>query len=539
MTENIPLPRKLTSNGWEDIHPISVSINLNSIPLSDASMTLPREESLQARDYVELFTVMGSAGVFRVRSPQEGYGINNTTAELEHAVVEVGDYLVLHKYDEMMAAGTAMQTIFNHYRGSRWQLGSVTALGNTQIAVQTNYDRVLEAMLALLEQKPDCIMSFDFSTTPWTINIVAKDSTVTAEGRLSRNVNYARITYDDTELCTRAYYEKPKATTSSNQPTETEWLYVDADTMSTYGLIEREVKTGSNFTADEALRIATEYIRQHKNPRISIEMGAEELSSITGEAFDTFTIGKLFRLVLIDYNMLPVEKNITGLTFPDVYGQPRNITVKLDAEEDTLITFIHDMDAKGGGGGGGRRSKQQDDELKLTWTEWINEKTKIGMVVGVYDGEYKIQAGEISLAISQSTGETIALISADHIVLDGQTTVSDLLTGVAEATMMKVADLRVQTETVKGLNIGGTGHYFTFGTYGVEWKNITVVTDVGVTMPSITRSSSRYFLYASSSGSTTPSNTQTGRVITGFTDGSVSPTTETIYYLGRNNNVNP
>ena len=420
MIENIPYPRLLNASGGLEriIRPTKVSINLDITPLSDASITLPIGENLPTRGYVELFTCMGSAGVFRVRSPQDAYGEANTTAELEHAIVEVGDYLVLNKYDEMMAAGTAMQTIFSHYRGTKWQLGSVTALGNTQIAVQANYDRVLDAMLALLDQKKDCMMSFDFSTSPWTVNIVAKGTTVTAEGRLSRNVNYARVTYDDTELCTRAYYEKPVANPSATEDLESEWVYIDADTKSTYGLIEREVQTGSNYTPDEADRIATAYINDHKNPKVSVEIGAEELSSITGESVDTFTIGKMFRLALADYGVT-VEKNITGLSFNDVYGAPRDISVRLDQEADTLMIFIHNIDSKGGGGGGGGGSrKKQDDEDKKFYAEFVNTQNKVGMVVGTYDGEYKIQGGEITLAINEDGGTT-ALLQADTIDIDG------------------------------------------------------------------------------------------------------------------------
>lgn len=417
MMQTIPLPRLLDASGNEArrLSPVSVSIDLSITPLSCASMVLPNGETIPARGYVELFTCMGSAGVFRVRSPQDAYGVDTTTAELEHAIVEVGDYLVLQEYDEMMAANTAMQTLFSHYRGTRWQLGSVTALGSGQVAVTVNHDRVLEAMLDILTQKPDCMMAFDFSTSPWTVSIVKKGTTVQAEGRLSRNLNYAKIIYDDTELCTRAYYERLKASTGSNQPRETEWAYVDADTMSTYGLIEREVRTGSNYTAAESLRIANEYIRNHKNPRVSVEMSAEELSGITGEEIDAFTIGKLFRLVLVDYNQLPVEKNITALHFPDVYGSPRNITVNLDQEEDTVITFIHDVDAKGGSGGGGGAGKAADDFDKRFYAEFLNTDTKVGMVVGEYVDGYKIQAGEISLAINETSGQSLATIDANHI----------------------------------------------------------------------------------------------------------------------------
>lgn len=424
---DIPLPLVLGEN--RRVHPTRVSINLAITPLSDASMSLPQGESLPARGYVELFTCMGSAGVFRVRSPQDAYGMVTTTAELEHAIVEVGDYLVKAKYDEMMAANTAMQTIFSHYGGSRWQLGSVSALGSGQIALQANYDRVLEAMLAILEQKPDCMMSFDFSTSPWTVNIVARGTTVTAEGRLARNVNSAKVIYDDTELCTRAYYEKKTTTDSTSDvdlsgfPTfdatqnysknayvvyqnklyqltaghvkdvtwanttktlvddipTTVWQYVDADTIGTYGRIEREVRTGSSDTDAEALQTVNEYLRKHKHPKVSVDISAVELSHITGEAFDTFTIGKLFRLCLADYNNLTVEKNVINLYFDDVYGRPENITVTLAEEEDTALTFIHDVDAKGGSGGGGGGGKKQDDVWKEFQTHFDMDDKHIAL----------------------------------------------------------------------------------------------------------------------------------------------------------------
>ena len=426
MIENIPLPRLLNaSNGTERrIHPINVSINLEITPLSYASMTLPKGENLPARGYVELYTCMGSAGIYRVRSPQDAYGSEITTAELEHAVVEVGDYLITHEYDEMMAANTAMTTVFSYYRGSKWQLGSVSALGSGQIALEAKYVRVLEAMLAILEQKPDCMMSFDFSTSPWTINIVSKGTTVAAEGRLARNVNYARVTYDDTELCTRAYYEKESTTDETtesypvfdqtknyskneyvkysnklyqlpsghtagttwanttktavtNIPTSV-WAYVDADTIGTYGLIEREVQTGSNYTADEALYVAQEYLRTHKNPRISVEISLEELSSITGETLDTFTIGKLCRLALVDYNVT-VEKNIISLSFPNVYGTPRSVTATLADAEDTTINFLHDVDSKGGSGGGGGGSRKQDEQWKEYRTKFEQDDYHFGL----------------------------------------------------------------------------------------------------------------------------------------------------------------
>lgn len=391
MSKNIPLPRLVDASGntLRRINTLGVTIELTIVPLSYASMRLPAGESLPARGFVELYTLMGSVGIFRVRSPKDTYGSPEGSAELEHAIVEVGDYLVKHKYDEMMAASTAMTTIFSHYGGNKWQLGSVSAMGSSQIAVEANYDSVLVAMNALLDQVPDCMMSFDFSTHPWTVNIVKRDSTVSAEGRLSRNVNYANITYDDTELCTRAYYEV-SLTDSETGETTSEWRYIDADTIGTYGLIEREVQTGSSFTEDEALSVATEYLNKHKRPKISIEINGYVLSRITGEPLDSFTIGKMFRLALDEYGT-SVEENITGLSFSDVYGKPESVTVRLAEEEDSALTFLHDLDTNGesaianggsgstgrGGGGGG---KKRDDMWKEYRTRIEQDDYHIGLI---------------------------------------------------------------------------------------------------------------------------------------------------------------
>ena len=363
------LPRIIDTN--IELHPLSMSVNLEITPLSTVSMRLPKDENLPSRGFVEVFTPLGSAGIFRVRSPEDAYGDDITMAELEHAITEVGDYLVKDEYSEMMSASTAMQTVFSHYGGNRWQLGDVSALGSGNIALEVNYERVLDAMLGILEQKPDCMMQFNFSTTPWTVSVVLRDTTVSAEGRLSRNVRSARVITDDTELCTRIYYKIP-STDSEGEPISV-WTYANADTLSTYGLVERELLGGSGYTESEANEAAQEYLRQHKHPRITIQIDGEELSTITGEALDTFQIGKLYRLALPDYDIPSIEKCITGISWGDVFNSPESVSIRLGDEEDTVVNFLHDVDTRGGtdggsgggsrgGGGGGRKSV--DDKFK-------------------------------------------------------------------------------------------------------------------------------------------------------------------------------
>ena len=433
----IPLPRLLdrdTLKFVQTIHPVKTSVELNIVPLSTASIQLPENESLPPRSFVEMFTVLGSAGIYRVRAPQNTYGSgeNASISELEHAVAEVGDWIIKDKISENMAANRAMQAVFAHYGGSKWRLGDTSALGTGQIAVSFDHDIVLQAMISLLGQTPECMMDFDFSTSPWTINFKKRDTKVSAEGRLGRNISTAVITYDDSALCTRAYYECESTTGGSvdgipvfdasknysagdyvnynsrlyllsnghlsgktwaetvkdevkSIPSST-WAYVDADTISKWGVVERIVNTGADFTPDEARRVASDYVRKHRNPKLSIEISGATLSYITKEPLDTFRLAKLFRLALQKYG-ITVEENITGMVWDDVYGNPLGITVYLAEEEDTALTFMHEMEATGtstsvGGGGGG--GKKQND----VWKEFRTGIDRTDMMLDLWARRY-------------------------------------------------------------------------------------------------------------------------------------------------------
>lgn len=352
---------------------LSLSINQNIIPLDTASITLPVDEVLPARSWVELFTPYGSAGMFRVRSPHDAYGQDTTSAELEHMISEVGDYLVKEEISEMLPANTAMQRVFKHYQGGKWKLGSVTALGSGKVAVEAKYDRVLDTMLSILEQKKDCMMSFDFSTTPWTVSIVKKGTSVAAEGRLARNMTSASISCDDTELCTRVWYQ---VFDKSHNAT---WKSKDASTKSKYGIVEGTVRTSSDMTDEEINTTVNAFLEDHKEPRVSVSIQAVELSKITGESLDKFTIGKLFQLALPDYG-ITTEKHITSLSWGfDGSGRLTSFTVNLGDEEDTVVTFLHNLDAKGKGGGGGGRAKDKEEEQ---WKKYISDWQKRDDYIG-------------------------------------------------------------------------------------------------------------------------------------------------------------
>ena len=369
-------PRRLDG---EEIKPVSLSIDLNITPLSTATLTLPAGEQIAPRTYIELFALPGSMGVFRARSPQMGAAMN-TTVQLDHAIAEVGDSLFVGDVEQESTVSSAMTAIWGHYKGARWQLGSVAG-GSTAVVLKASYDTVLDAILDVLEQAPNLMLTYDFTTIPWTVSVAQRETTVTAEGRLSRNVKSASVTVDDSDLYTRVYMDKLPGTSGNT------YGHIDADTIGTYGVIETEL-SGAETTA-QATRIANAYLEKHKNPIYSVDIEGIDLSQITGETLDSFALGRKYRLALPKYGVV-VEETITAIRYTNVYGSPKSISITLSEEADQVISYI-----KKAGKGGRANSKAIIKQKKEYITRFDQTDTYIEQWAGKTDtnGNILQQAG--------------------------------------------------------------------------------------------------------------------------------------------------
>lgn len=311
---------------------------------------------------------------------------------------------------------------------------------------------------------------------------------------------------------TSAHPAKPSGQTYLEDPTKTA-LY-GRNGRPRYGYYQN----GSIEDAEILLEKTWEALKQTSFPKVSISGTVSDLYRL-GYAdqplrlHDTVIVeirptGETYQLEIIRLDVDLIDPTATR---PEIGSYiPNIIYINRETEEKAS--------GGGGGGGGNRGLTEQESETEKLWVEFLKEKDKIGLVVKTVNGEASVNVAEIVLAIN-TDGTTAARIKADHIYLDGETSVQSLLTGAAVASSLMTHLLSA--------DIG-----FTYQSRAVSWKSTTIVTDVGVTMPIISRSASQHFLYAASSGSTTPTGTAHGMLITNYTSGSVSPTTDTIYYLG-------
>ena len=264
----------------------------------------------------------------------------------------------------------------------------------------------------------------------------------------------------------------------------------------------------------------------------ALQKTADPKISITGTVTDLYRLGYADQPLQL-HDTVIVEIRQTGETF-----QKQIIKLDIDLIDPTatrpeigdyipnIIYYNNETAEKTGTrtGGGRGQPKLEYDESK-TWTAWEKTDEMIGMVVGTKDGDNYIKAGEIVLSINEEGGTNIKL-SADTIDIDGVvsalyakdvhvrnlTVGNDIETLTISATDGSFEDLA--TDTLKVTYDGD----FTYAGDTVSWQSKSISTP--------TYGTQRYFLYAASSGSTTPTGTTSSYPVTGHSE-------STIHYLGK------
>lgn len=373
------LPRLLDSNMNEvrRLNPISLSITENIVPLSTARMTLPRDQAIPDGSYVELFTENGSVGIYKATVPSIDYTTTVDTYSLEHAVTDVGGYLVRTKIDnELKTLPEAITKIFSYYptaaNGGKWQIGTVCS---GYVVLSADYSNILQTMNSVIKQIEGAYMTFDFTTSPWTINIITLSDTVSAEGRLNRNIKSVTVSRDYSKLCTRVWvtgldYNRQRS-------------YMDADTKDIYGVYE--AKVDGSYTRTQAQKKATAYLDKYKHPLYSVSISGEDFSSITGETLDRVAIGKTYRLAIPDFNFT-LSEPIISISWEDVINTPYDVKITLGNPEVTIVnTLSEDSSEYNGAGGSVERIWDVSDMVNSLIAGSLQADTINTLGLAVYD----------------------------------------------------------------------------------------------------------------------------------------------------------
>lgn len=459
----VPQPRVLDGNLQEvrRLRPLAASISLAAQGTGEAALTLAAADPRPAmHQWVELFTQHGSAGLYRVTGISNTY-TGETQITLRHGIDTLSDSVYPVQAEE--ATLTVQQLLVNilSYQTARvaggmpWQLG--TCEDATSVKRAFNYDNLASLLQGLEEEKQNFYFTYDFTTTPWTLNFVRKPQDVRCEFRLTRNIEGVTVTLDDSELCTQLLLSVNVMTTTTPTSTvdpDVDWPTITANdsTVRTYnnaaaqaewGIVQ---KTASIDTQDDIIgqefpnadAWAARFMADHSQPTLQIQITGEDLSELTGDTFDELALAALCRVALPDHDALFSERVVT-VTYPDVYGAPTSVTVSLANRLPRFSSSIAQAQKEAaraestaktarrsaGGGGGGtakeleswamivKKTKESADVTGLT------ELSETGIILDAETGakiysltqgfvsqyaELNVQSGQISTLVQTTDG---------------------------------------------------------------------------------------------------------------------------------------
>lgn len=328
------LPRLLDANLVEvtSLRPDRTELELNLTPLSTATMHLPDgEPEISIRDFVELFAPTGSVGVYRVCEVDSRRGNPSAqTVYLEHALTTLADTLAIGVQAMTGPVASVVATLLEAQTTRYWVLGDCDVPIDYEIIYEYSEDNLLKALIGLYEVLPDqYILEFNTRVRPFVLHIRAAPDDAFCECRLSRNLVSARVIMEDSSLCTRVY---PFGAGEGQDRIELTGLtgqqYMDADTIDTWGTVEKTFVNEDIYDALTLQEVATRYLDRHKDPALSVGLTALDLYAATGETLDRFRLGRMCRMPMPKYNTVMYER-VVAKKYSNVYGNPDAVTVTL------------------------------------------------------------------------------------------------------------------------------------------------------------------------------------------------------------------
>ena len=428
----VRLPRKLAksvSNGVlaEEgrLNPVgALGITLNMLPVHRVTMTLAENDlPLAMHDLVEVYNHKGSVGIYRVTKIPHTIG-KNRKYELSHGLDVLSDatFDMIEEYkgtvDGMLAKIINAQT--QMIGGVKyWRLGVCedTNPWNKDI----KYDNLMECLTEIARKEEDYMFTFDQSTFPWTLNFVARDSTVLSEFRLNRNTENCLITEDDAGLCTRLYLSVTSETNddegNGTYINEGYFTYNDTDAQNAgFGVVCKTAGVNQeDFTSQAALEAwVAAYFGRHNRPGVQITIDGVELNKITGESIDEVHLSRICRVALPEYSCTFNER-IVSVNYPDALRKPTYVRNSLANKRQTAEDAFSEIKetankASKSAGGAGRAAHNDATYFRRTIGDTAN-----GLYSRIEQTAYYIRAEVVDVAngLYSRIEETASYIRAE------------------------------------------------------------------------------------------------------------------------------
>lgn len=328
----------------------NASLSLDALRLNDLSVisfTLPnadpKNDLCEDRCFVEAFDGGESVGIFRITGSPD----SDETApggliryEAEHAIATLLDdvFPMYTEYggDDTSTAQT-IRFVLSKQSNPRWQLGACAF--NKAFEHKWEHDDLLTALFSVARPFEDYVWTYDFTTSPWTVNLLKLGTDPECELRFRRNMRGVSRTRDSktfiTKLYCLGYGEGVNQLSIGSVNGGLDYLVADThdpDDPATGVFVDTSIEDPELLKS-----LGEEVLRRTKVPKYSCRISALDLYRLTGLEWDRLSIGKMLRVY---DGRQRFEARIIEVTKPDPAGDPGNIGLTLANTEGDLSDSI-------------------------------------------------------------------------------------------------------------------------------------------------------------------------------------------------------
>lgn len=391
---------------------------------------------------------------------------NVTNIEPEHYQQIIAEHIAVseltdeHIDDKEITSKTPTQALTSVLSGTLWSVGTVDATNSSSADISRG--SVWQAVCTIAQNwnvyiVPRITVNASGAITGRYLDII-KSSGVFRGLRLSidKNMSDSSVVYDDSETLTALYgyggsVDTAQSSGDDKQDTVTfkdvvwkktsshpakpagQTYLEDPEATALYGRNGRPrfgyYQNGDITNPSTLLSKTWQALKQTNKPKISI----------TGTVADLYRLGykdqpiRLHDLAIVDipetgekFNLQIIRCDVDLIdptaTRPEIGAYIANIIYinRATTEASGASTSV------GGGGGGGRGQSKSEYDNSKTYSAFEKTNSMIGMVVGTKNGNNYIKAGEICLAINETTGATTATINATHVNISATNTLHTL-----------------------------------------------------------------------------------------------------------------
>lgn len=335
MIKILNLDRQLTAI-LENAYDIGYDKQSNAVWTANFTMPAndPKNAKIRLLGYVEITEddTGEYIGLFRVMPKKHTFSSNadEIIYECEHVLSTlIGSVLFKYHQTTNYTTTDVLQYLLSKQTVAHWQLGTVAFTRYFDYSWEN--ENLLSALLSIPKpfDKPH-EWTYDTTTYPWTINLVAAEKVATT--RIIQGYNLTGFTVEENpnSLWNRIY--PLGAGEGVNQVNITSVnggvAYIeDAVSVAEYGLYETVWADKRYENPETLLAAAQSLLTQWAEPVIEWKASALDVSSATGIEADKLQMGKVCRVQLEGYGT--VDLRILKETKSDLTGSPEAISLEL------------------------------------------------------------------------------------------------------------------------------------------------------------------------------------------------------------------